>query len=64
MGAMLKRLVRCQHPTITEVDQLWSALLTAHEMLAKNRQFFINLIASMPERMREVLRRDGNVTRY
>jgi hypothetical protein len=64
LGSMLKRLVRCQRPTITDEEQLWEALLTAHGMLVNNRDFFFNLIHSMPARMQEVIRRDGNVTRY
>jgi hypothetical protein len=64
LGAMLKRLVSCQHPAITDVDVLWKALLSAHQMLVENRQFFFNLINSMPQRMQEVLHTDGNVTRY
>jgi hypothetical protein len=61
---MLKKLVRYQKPTITEKEQLWETLLTAHGMLVNNRDFSFNLIHSMPARMQEVLRRDENVTRY
>lgn len=64
LGSMLKRLVRSQRPTIIDVEQLWDTLLVAHGMLANNREFFINLVHSMPERLNEVMRQEGNVTHY
>jgi hypothetical protein len=48
VGGMIKRKVQMRRPIINNADDLWKATLEEHQLLGQNRQFFINLISSMP----------------
>jgi len=66
VGAMLKHLVRNERPVINSEQELWTALSSAHTTLqgSQHRQFFINLVESMPNRLAEVIGAAGGHTSY
>jgi hypothetical protein len=51
VGGMLKWLLWAERPVITDPEDLWDGLKKVYETLAKDRQFFMNLLESMPTRM-------------
>ena len=63
VGKMIKIHVRNQRPKINSNEELCSALMLAYESLTNNRQFFINLIESMPRRIEAVIGAEGQ-TKY
>jgi len=64
VSGMIKRKVQMRRPIITNADDLWKATLEEHQLLGQNRQFLINLISSMPNRIQEVIKLNGEATRY
>ncbi|CAG2173708.1 unnamed protein product, partial [Oppiella nova] len=63
---MVKSLVRSEHPFINSEDQLWEAVQVAYERMCGSdwRQFYINLLESVPKRMDEVIDTAGGYTRF
>ena len=63
---MIKNLVRTERLVIDSQDQLWAAVLRAHETMSgvEWRQYFIDLVNSMPRRLEEVVNAQGGHTRY
>jgi hypothetical protein len=66
VGGMLKHLVRSVRPVIDSRDDLINALNTAHAKMSDIswRQYFINLVDSMPRRIEAVREAVGGHTRY
>ena len=64
VGGRLKSNVRSMYPVIQNTDNLWEALNEAYNHLKLDRQFFINLIESMPRRIKQVLDKEGGHTKY
>jgi hypothetical protein len=63
---MIKGLVRSERPVINSQEELWAALERAHQIMCDVswRQYFINLLNSMPRRLEEVLEAAGGHTSY
>jgi len=61
---MIKTLVRSERPVIEAEDQLWEAILRAHQAMTQMRDYFFNVLNSMPDRMSEVIVADGGHTHY
>ncbi len=65
---MIKGMVRSQRPLINsqEEEELLTALRGAHQQMCDVswRQYFINLIDSMPRRLQAVRDASGGYTRY
>jgi hypothetical protein len=61
---MLKNHVRNQRIVINSQQDLINALTAAYEDLMSNRQYFIKLIESMPNRLRAVQNAQGSFTKY
>ncbi|CAG2166115.1 unnamed protein product [Oppiella nova] len=66
VGAMIKNLVRTERQPIESEDQLWEAVSRAHQTMVgpQWRQYFIDLLNSMPRRMEEVITAQGGHTHY
>jgi hypothetical protein len=66
VGAAIKELVRNERPIINSEDELWAAVTTAQEVLCttERRQFFINMLNSMPTRIAQVVEAGGGHTSY
>ncbi len=66
VGSMIKGLVKSQNPLITSNEQLLEALNHVYEQMrdVSWRQYFINLIDSMPRRLQTVIDSNGSYTRY
>ena len=64
VGGMLKTLVRTLRPSIMSQDVLSEALQLAYDIMADDRQFFINLVKSMPKRLSEVAAKGGGHSTY
>ncbi len=58
--------MRNERPVINSEEELWLALERAHQKMCDVswRQFFINLLDSMPRRLDEVLEAAGGHTSY
>ena len=64
VGAEIKSNIKCARPVINSQEELWAAVLTAHEAIGRNQKFFINLVQSMPTRMADVVAAGGGHTRH
>ena len=64
VGGRIKALARALKPVVTSNDDLWDAVEKAYNELSKDRQFFINLVNSMPSRLSKVLNAQGDNTKY
>ncbi len=64
VGSMLKHHVRNQRIAINSRQNLITALTAAYEDLRTNREYFIRLLQSMPNRLREVQHSEGGHTSY
>jgi hypothetical protein len=64
--SMIKNLVRSERPVITSKEDLLVSLESAHQKMCDSswRQFFINLVGSMPRRLEAVRQASGGHTRY
>jgi hypothetical protein len=66
VGSVLKGLVRSTRPVINSREDLVHALTAAFQQMQGPgwRQFFIDLVQSMPTRLAEVAGAQGGHTRY
>ena len=61
---MIKWMIRSKTPILDSQESVRTALNEAYEELKENKQFFINLVASMERRIEAVLRVQGGHTKY
>ena len=49
---------------IKSADELWNEINQVYNKLSNNRQFFIDLVQSMPNRLQSVRNAQGNHSKY
>ena len=66
VGGMIKKISKksTSQKVITSNDQLWEEVQNAYNTLLNDRQFFMNLAQSIPDRLFEVRNAQGRYTKY
>ena len=66
VGGQIKRIIKnaIGKKVIKNKNQLWKEIRKAYKELSNDRQFFINLVKSMPNRLLETRNAQGGHTKY